>query len=108
MKTIFMLTKSNFRKSKSHAIGLVLLIAIAAMFLYMGLVLYFGMGDFFDERAEQLNAPHYTVFTNHPERINLIQNFEGVADVEVQRVIAGLGGVEGAFEGFSIMAFARF
>lgn len=106
MRNIFTLSAANLRKSKSQAISLVLLVTIAAMFLYMGFVMFFGMGRFFDERAEQLNAPHYTVFTNNAERIELIKNFDGVGEVEIQEVVAGFTFFGGSMNAL-IMAFAR-
>ena len=104
MKSIYMLVKSNLRKSKNQVIGLVLLVVIAAMFLYIGLTMYFGMGRFFDERAEQLNAAHIIVFTNNADRLDLIKNFYGVGEVETQDIITGFGGFGGDMV---VVAFTR-
>jgi putative ABC transport system permease protein len=59
MRNIFMLTTANFRKNKSQTVSLLLFVVIAALILNTGLVIYLGVGGFFDERSEQLNAPHY-------------------------------------------------
>jgi hypothetical protein len=54
-----MMAAANIRKSKGQAVGMLILMLISAMFLYIGLVMYFGVERFFDARAEELNAPHF-------------------------------------------------
>jgi len=96
MKNIWMLTKTNLRKSKSQTFSMFLLITIAAMFLNIGLVLYFGVGSFFDERAEELNTAHFVAIQpeseEYYEQLNFIQNFHSVTEVETQNVLVAFGG----------------
>jgi len=64
MMNIWLLTVANFRKRKGQSFNLLIFVLIAAMFLNIGLVLYFGFGGFFEERIEQLNAPHLSIIHN--------------------------------------------
>jgi len=91
-----MLAAANLRKSKSQTASMMILILIAAMFLNIGLVLFFEVGNFFDERAEELNAPHFVAFTHDEEqfgvRYNFIKDFDGVEEIETQSVLRAWGG----------------
>ncbi|MCL2350048.1 MAG: ABC transporter permease [Defluviitaleaceae bacterium] len=97
MKNIMKLALANIRKSKSQTFNILLIVLIAAMLLNVGLVLFSGVADFFDERAEELNAPHFISIqpANEPlyEQINFIENFDGTAQIELQNIIYGAGSV---------------
>lgn len=105
MTNIWMLAKANLRKSKSQTIGMLLLILLAAMLLNIGLVMYFRMGAFFDQRADELNSPHFMSFRlaeevdeHAEERRAFIRDFPNVTAYEEQRVLVYVGNIitEGA------------
>jgi len=96
MKNIMMLAKANLRKSKSQTFSILLITIVAAMLFNIGLVLFSGAGNFFDQRAEALNTPHFVAI--HPASdpldipLNYIENFEGFVEVETQNVLHTMGG----------------
>ena len=95
VKNIWILTAANFRKNKSQTISLLAFVLLAAMFLNIGLYMYFGMDKFFDERARQLNAPHFWTVESEDdllsEKMSFIENYPGVTETEKQDVISGRG-----------------
>jgi len=95
MRNIWILSKANLRKRKSQTFSMLLLVLLAATFLYIGLVLFTGLGNFFDQRAEELNTPHFVTFVseNDPLEVPLdfVRNFTGVVEVETQYVLQGMG-----------------
>ena len=86
---------ANVRKSRGQAVGIFLLMLMAAMFMYMGVVMYFGIEPFFYTRAEQLNAPHFvTLKSPHATsdaQLEFIENFPGVYSTESHGVLVGRG-----------------
>ena len=97
MGNIWNLTKANLRKSKGQTVGMVLLMLFAVMFMNIGIVLYFGVSDFFDARANDLNAPHFITLQNQTAssdaQVRFIQQYPGITDFESQAVLVGAGGV---------------
>ena len=96
MKNIFMLTAANIRKRKSQSVTLLLFVLIAAMMLNTGLVLLFGTGNFFDERAEANNAAHFAAIyhagTDGIEQgRRFIKNYPGVTETETLNLLGGHG-----------------
>ena len=95
MKNIWILSKANLRKSKSQTISMLLLMLLAATFLYIGLTLFTGLGSFFEMRANELNAPHFVAFVNESDPLDapleFVHNFPGVVEVETQDVLQGNG-----------------
>ena len=95
MKNICMLTSANLRKSKSQTISLLVFVLIAATLLNIGLVLLFGMGNFFEKRAEQNHSAHFTaVYPSSfsiDEHLRYIESDPRVAEIETQRAIGGFG-----------------
>ncbi|MCL2718339.1 MAG: ABC transporter permease [Lachnospiraceae bacterium] len=96
MKNILMLMTANIRKGKSQSITLLLFVLIATIMLNAGFVLIFGIGNFFDERAEVNNAPHFAVtYFDGSEGIKegeqFIKNYPGVIEAEKLNAIGGLG-----------------
>ena len=96
MRKICMFALANVRKSRGQAAGIFLLMLMTAMFMYMGLVMYFGIEPFFDLRAEQVNAPHFVTLrsphTTSDAQLDFIENFPGVYSTEVHGVLVGRGG----------------
>jgi len=90
-----MLTFSNLRKSKGQTFGLITLMLMAAMFINIGLVIFFNAGSFFSQRAEELNSAHFFTMQKHDAPSNaqlyFLEQFEGVSEVESQGVLAGIG-----------------
>ena len=97
MRNIWMLAKANIRKSKGQTLSMALLIFVAAMFLNIGLVLYFGTSTFFDERACELNTAHFATLRTYDApndaQKNFIRQFPGVAEVELQLIVGGVGSI---------------
>ena len=95
MKNIWMLAKANLRKSKSQTVSVLLIVIVAALMLNVGLVLFTGVGSFFDERAKELNAPSFVTILPASEpfdaQLAYIENFEGVSQVELQSALVGMG-----------------
>ena len=91
-----MLTLANLRKNKGQAVSVTLIIALATIFLSLGLTVLTGLEGFLNQRAEELHAPHVvaveTRYTTNNDRLEFIQGFPNVIETETQAVIAGLGG----------------
>ena len=96
MKNIWLLTLANLRKNKGQAVSVTFIVALATIFLSLGLVVLTGLENFMIQRAEELNAPHVVTVetrqTSNDDRLEFIQNFPGVYQTETQPIIAGLGG----------------
>ena len=81
------------------------LILIVAMLLNIGLVMNFGIGSFFDERAETLHTPHFVAFQFESDHftafefeeganratIEFLEQYPGVSEVAYESVILGAG-----------------
>lgn len=95
MKNIWMLAKANMRKSKSQSVSLLIFVLIATTLLNVGLVLFTGVGDFFDKRAEELNMPHAYIMYSQDGDVNngieYVQNYPGVNEIEVLHGFGGMG-----------------
>ena len=93
MGKINMLAAANIRKSKSQTVSLLVFILIATMFLNIGLVLFFNFTAYFDERAEELNAPHATFLQEESittdEQLDWLVDYRGVTQIEEQSVVSG-------------------
>ena len=105
MRNIWMLTTANLRKNKGQTFSMLVLMLIVAMLLNIGLVVNFGIGSFFDERAEALHTPHFTAFQFESDHftafefeegqdraaIEFLQEYPGVTEVAYENVIVGGG-----------------
>jgi putative ABC transport system permease protein len=105
-----MLTIANLRKNKGQTASLLLFVIIAAMFLNIGLVIFFGINRFYDERADELNAAHLAIIDANPnlldEQLRYLQSVEGVTETEVLPVVGGLGNAYlGGTEGIAYIFF---
>lgn len=92
-----MLTIANIRKNKGQTVSLVLFIIIAAALLNVGLVMFFGIGNFFDERAEANHAAHFSaIYLAGAEAIEdgrrFMDNDSRVMEVEEIHMLLSLGG----------------
>ncbi|MCL2350772.1 MAG: hypothetical protein FWC67_04760, partial [Defluviitaleaceae bacterium] len=98
MKQILLLTIANLRKNAGQTIGMVVMIIIAALFLNISLVLYFDAANFFEDKAEELNAPHFVGIQTLQdggrgrEVYEFLASFEGISEIEIQYVITDNGG----------------
>ena len=96
MRNILRITTANLRKNKGQTFGMVIILLIAAMFLNIGLIMASGVGDFFDNRAEELNSPHFITirseFSSTTAQDEFIKEFPGVAEFEAQNVIFSTSG----------------
>ena len=97
MKHILILTKSYFHKAKGQAASLIALIAIAVMLLNIGLIMQSGMGTFFDERAEEINAGHFITVIDPSIDLSEVEQFlkdhETVTDIEHRDVLFNFGDI---------------
>jgi len=98
MKNIFLLTISNLRKSKSNAISLAMVMLFVAMFINTAFVMLFGIGSFFDQRAEELNTGHFLTYISEDEafanaQLNFMQQDARVSEVEIQDFVSSPGDV---------------
>lgn len=98
MGKLMMLAAANIRKNKGQTVSLLAFVLIAAVFLQIGLVLYFDYGNAFDERAEELNTPHFALiqsksittdeqfaWLNNDPRVTKTERFQAVnADAELE------------------------
>lgn len=95
MKNIWMLTTANLRKNKGQAVSLLVFVLFAAMLLNIGLVLYSGVGQYFDERAEQLHAPHFSSIFYQAgstgKELEFLESYPGINEIEEISVISGMG-----------------
>jgi len=96
MKNIVMLSLANIRKNKSQTVSLLIFVLIAATLLNIGLVLLLEIGAFFDERAEQNHAAHYTaIYSSYSgsidEGLHFMKSDERVTGIERIDVVGGMG-----------------
>ncbi|MDF2652476.1 MAG: transporter permease, partial [Paenibacillus sp.] len=95
MGKISILTAANIRKNKSQAFSLLVFVVIAVMLVNVGLVLLFNFGKYFDNRAEQLHAPHLTILQNEKyttdEQLTWLKRYPRVTEVEKLQVLADYG-----------------
>ena len=95
MGKIWMLTIANIRKAKGQAVSLLLFVMIASTFLSIGLMLHIDYGKSFDNRFEELNAPHTVILQSEniteKEQEKYLEQYPQVTQVEKQEIIATYG-----------------
>lgn len=112
MKNVWMLTAANLRKSKSQTISLLVFVLIAAMFLNIGLAMYFGISGLFENRAEAVHASHFVAIypsaVSTDGHMDYIRSYPGVAEAEKQTTVGGFGDyiIDGA-KNIAYMFFAK-
>ena len=96
MKNSILLAKANLKKGKGNAISLTLVMLFVAMFINIGFVMLFGIGSFFDRRAEELNTGH--IVTHFSEdyvfaaaQMYFIETDDRIQTIEIQSFVAGDG-----------------
>ena len=112
MKKIWMLAAANLRKSKSQTISLLVFVLIAAMFLSIGLTMYFGISELFEQRAEAGHSSHFTaIYTGAvptDEHMDYIRTYPGVVESERQAAVGGYGDyLMGGAKSTAFMYFAK-
>jgi putative ABC transport system permease protein len=87
MRNIWLVVIANLRKAKGQSISLLFVVFVAAALLNIALLLMLCFGDFFEERARALNAPHYLFVEEkrlYSERqIDYLDDYPGVTEVEI-------------------------
>ena len=96
MKNMLMLAVANLKKNKGQSFSLLLFVLIAVMLMNIGLTVLFDMGSFFDERAENVNAAHFTaIYYEKTDSVGkgmqFIQNYSGVKEMETLSAVGGMG-----------------
>lgn len=95
MGKICALAFANIRKGLSQSISLFVLVAISAMLLSVGFVLFFQFGSYFDERADELNAPHVAIVQSESittdEQERYLASYPKVTETETIPVLSGFG-----------------
>ncbi|MCL2226096.1 MAG: ABC transporter permease [Oscillospiraceae bacterium] len=103
MRTIWMLAVANLRKNKSQTFSIGVLILISIMLLNIALTM-FSITNFFDQRAEELNAPHWVSWVPPEyaaERYAFVRDFPTVVEAEYGWVLFSTGHIEIQGEGRS-------
>lgn len=77
---LFMIAQNNIRKAKAATLTLVLLVAMATIFLYTGANVLTHMGSFIDDKNRSLNGAHEIAITSRD------------AKEEVKSILAGMKG----------------
>jgi len=96
MRNSLMLAVANLRKSKGNAISLTLVMLLVAMFINIAFVMLFGIGSFFDQRAEELNTAHFMTNLSQDEafassQMQFIAQDARVGSIEMQVFVSGQG-----------------
>lgn len=90
-----MLARANIRKIISQSISLLLLVLISAFLLNVGLVLLVQFNQYFDKRAEELNAPHLNIIQSEDitveQQLDFLKKYPQVKDVETVSIVLTQG-----------------
>jgi len=98
MRNSILLAKANLKKNKSNAISLTLVMLFVAMFINIGFVMMFGIGSFFDQRADELNTGHIVTHLSRDSafadaQVGFMQQDYRVQTIEIQDMVIGNGHV---------------
>ena len=96
MREVMMLVTANIKKNKAHMITMMIIMIIAAALLNTGLVVYFGVGNLFNERAEINHSAHHTaVYADDVKSIDeglaFMETYSTIAETERLEGIGGMG-----------------
>lgn len=96
MNKILKLALAPIRKNKGQTVSLLVFSLITAMFLNIGLMLYFGISGFYDERAEANHSAHFSgIYFSGCDSIEQGQKFmekdPRVAETEKVSAVGGYG-----------------
>lgn len=86
MKALLLIAKDNIKKKKTNAIIMTLLIAIATMFLYVGISVIGNTGKVIDDCNEKTHGADYFYFTDseyYQDIIDILCNHEHVKESQV-------------------------
>jgi putative ABC transport system permease protein len=77
---LLLIAKNNMKKAKASTITLVLLVAIATIFLYVGTNVLSQIGTFIDDKNSKLNGAHEIVIASRDSNKEIQSIFEGIDD----------------------------
>lgn len=87
-----MLSKANIIKAKGQSVSLLVFIMIAAMLINIGLLLLINFEKFFDDKVDELGAPHYVALEERriydAEQTEYLKKYKGVEKVEKEDVLS--------------------
>jgi putative ABC transport system permease protein len=90
-RNVVLVVVANLRRGKSQALSLLAFVLIAALLLNIGLLLMLRFGDYYDKRAEELNAPHYVLVEDRQlytqAQVDYLKNYRGVTQVETEEAL---------------------
>ncbi|MCL2164930.1 MAG: ABC transporter permease [Oscillospiraceae bacterium] len=91
MQNILMLAAAGLRKSKRQALSQGVIIFFAAMLFNLGLLTAISFGDYFDEKAEELNSAHVAAAFNdqgyNESYLRWFQQQENVTATQKDRIL---------------------
>ena len=97
MKQILPIIQANLRKGMSQAVSLLVFALIAALLMNLGLLMMLGYGNYFDQRAEALHAPHYALMEEErlfsQSQLDYLNTHPDVTEVEHESVISFLSNI---------------
>ncbi|WP_158539773.1 ABC transporter permease [Gordonibacter sp. 28C] len=95
VRNLVPLAIAYIRKSRSQTAGMAVLVMISAFLLNIGLTFLFQYGQFFDERADELNVPHLALLqpeaATTPEQNDYLAHYPGLKDLETVPVLSAQG-----------------
>jgi len=77
---IFMIAKNNIKKAKFATATLIILIAMATIFMYVGISVLANMDTFIENKNTELNGAHFVSIT------------DGIYDNEIDTILKSIGG----------------
>ncbi len=90
MRSIWPITAANLRKGKGQAVALLVFVIIAAMLMNIGLLFMMRYGSFFEDKTDELNAPHFAVFEESglfkQSQLDYLGDYPGVTELEYETV----------------------
>ena len=96
MKNTLMLTVASLRKNKGQSVSLLLFVMIAVMLMNIGLTVLFGIGSFFEDKAERNHTAHFTAIYHEGadsalKGLQFIDSYHGVTETETLSAVGGMG-----------------
>lgn len=87
---LLMLAKSSLKKNISSTLTLFFLIIIATIFLYIGLIIFFNLDGFLDQKNETVNGADYVAVVPHLYKSNVeavLSKMDGVHQLEQEAIV---------------------
>lgn len=95
---ILMIAKNNIRKAKAATITLIILIAIATIFLYVGISVLSNLGSFIDDKNAETNGAHFVSITDGNNDQDIQAIYEAIEAYDYSETEAGLMSVSSSFQ----------